>query len=139
MRKIIVGAMVSMDGVMQAPAADEDPTKASSSAAGRCPISIKSSAKSSTASSRRNSTSCSAARLRDFRRVLPYYEDAPHGGIAKLFNDIKKYAVSRSGEVDTTGALSAPAHIADVKRLKQEDGRTSSPRAVRTRPRAARQ
>jgi hypothetical protein len=29
-------------------------------------------------------------------------EDAPHGGIAKLFNEIKKYAVSRSGEVDTS-------------------------------------
>jgi hypothetical protein len=40
-----------------------------------------------------------------FAAYWPYYdEDAPHGGIAKLFNDIKKYAVSRSGEVDTSWA-----------------------------------
>jgi hypothetical protein len=46
-----------------------------------------------------------------------------HGGIAKLFNDIKKYAVSRSGEVDTSWAGSVLLRdIADVKRLKQEDG-----------------
>ena len=54
----------------------------------------------------------------------PYYdEDAPDGGIAKLFNEIKKYAVSRSGEVDTNwqGSVLLRA-IADVKRLKQEDG-----------------
>ncbi len=46
-----------------------------------------------------------------------------HGGIAKLFKDIKKYAVSRSGEVDTSWAGSVLLRdIADVKRLKQEDG-----------------
>ena len=46
-----------------------------------------------------------------FAAYWSYYdEDASHGSIAKLFNDIKKYAVSRSGEVDT------------MKRLKQEDG-----------------
>ena len=99
--------------------------RASSSAAGRCPISIKSSAKRSTASSRRNSTSCSAARPTRFSPAYwPYYdEDAAHGGIAKLFNDIKKYVVSRSGEVDTSWAGSVLLRdIADVKRLKQEDG-----------------
>jgi hypothetical protein len=52
---------------------------------------------------------------------LPYYEEnAPHGGIAKLFTDIKNYAVSRSGEVDTSWAGSLLLRdIADVKRLKQ--------------------
>ena len=54
-----------------------------------------------------------------FAAYWSYYdEDASHGSIAKLFNDIKKYAVSRSGEVDT------------MKRLKQETARTSLPRAV---------
>ena len=59
-----------------------------------------------------------------FAAYWPYYEeDAPHGGIAKLFNDIKKYAVSRSSEVDTSWAGSVLLRdIADVKRLKQEDG-----------------
>jgi hypothetical protein len=38
-----------------------------------------------------------------FAAYWPYYnEDATHGGIARRFNDIKKYAVSRSGEVDTS-------------------------------------
>jgi dihydrofolate reductase len=58
-----------------------------------------------------------------FAAYWPYYDDASHGGIAKLFNDIKKYAVSRSGEVDTSWAGSVLLRdIADVKRLKQEDG-----------------
>jgi dihydrofolate reductase len=59
-----------------------------------------------------------------FAAYWPYYdEDASHGSIAKLFNDIKKYAVSRSGEIDTSWAGSVLLRdIADVKRLKQEDG-----------------
>jgi len=58
-----------------------------------------------------------------FAAYWPYYDAASHRGIAKLFNDIKKYAVSRSGEVDTSWAGSELLRdIADVKRLKQEDG-----------------
>jgi dihydrofolate reductase len=61
-----------------------------------------------------------------FAGYWPYYdEDAPHGGIVRLFNDVKKYAVSRSGEVDTSWAGSVLLRdIADVKRRKQEDGPT---------------
>jgi dihydrofolate reductase len=59
-----------------------------------------------------------------FAAYWPYYdENAPHGGIAKLFKDIKKYAVSRSGDVDTSWQGSVLLRdIADVKRLRQEDG-----------------
>src|SRR5262245_54787712 len=59
-----------------------------------------------------------------FAAYWPYYdEDAPHGGIARLFKGIRKYAVSRSGEVDTGWEGSVLLRdIADVKRLKQEDG-----------------
>jgi dihydrofolate reductase len=59
-----------------------------------------------------------------FAAYWPYQdEDAPHGDIAKLFNEIKKYAVSRSGEVDMSWQGSVLLRdIADVKRLKQEDG-----------------
>ena len=57
-----------------------------------------------------------------FAAYWPYY-DQGHGGIAKLFNEIKKYAVSRSGEVDTSWAGSVLLRdIVDVKRLRQEDG-----------------
>ncbi len=78
-----------------------------------------------TASSVRNSISCSAARpTRFFAAYWPYYdEDAPNGGIAKLFNAIKKYAVSRSGGVHTSWQGSMLLRdIADVKRLRDEDG-----------------
>src|SRR5256714_7119448 len=59
-----------------------------------------------------------------FAAYWPYYdEDAPAGGIAKLFNNIKKYVVSRSGELDTGWAGSVLLRdVAEVKRLKQEDG-----------------
>jgi dihydrofolate reductase len=59
-----------------------------------------------------------------FAAYWPYYdEDAPHGSIARMFKDIRKYVVSRSGEVDTGWAGSVLLRdIADVKRLKQEDG-----------------
>jgi dihydrofolate reductase len=59
-----------------------------------------------------------------FAAYWPYYDkDAPHGGIAKLFEEITKYAVSRSGEVDRSWQRSVLLRdIADVKRLKQEDG-----------------
>src|SRR5437660_9889291 len=59
-----------------------------------------------------------------FAAYWPYYEeDAPHGSIAKLFRRIKKYAVSRSGEVDTSWAGSVRLRdIAGVKRHTQADG-----------------
>jgi dihydrofolate reductase len=52
-----------------------------------------------------------------------YDETAPAGGIAKLFKDIKKYVVSRWGDVDTSWQGSVLLRdIADVKRLREEDG-----------------
>jgi hypothetical protein len=67
-------------------------------------------------------------------------EDAPHGDIARLFNDIKKDAVSRSSEVDTSWAGSVLlCDIADVKRLKQGDGPNLVTQGSTERPRAARQ
>src|SRR5436305_3817601 len=59
-----------------------------------------------------------------FAAYWPYYDEgAEAGGIAKAFNRIKKYVVSRSGEVDTGWAGSVLLRdIAAVKRLKQEDG-----------------
>ena len=59
-----------------------------------------------------------------FAAYWPYYEEtAQAGGIAKLFGEIKKYVVSRSGEVDTSWKRSLLLRdIADVKRLRDEDG-----------------
>jgi len=126
MRKIIVGAQVSMDGVMQAPGGPtEDPTNGFKFGGWAMAY-------------------FDPAFGEEIRRVFeekfdlllgrktyeifaaywPYYEeDAPAGEIAKLFKDIKKYVVSRSGKVDTSWAGSVLLRdIAEVKRLKQEDG-----------------
>src|SRR5207248_1497653 len=126
MRKIIVGAQVSMDGVMQAPGGPtEDPTKG-----------FKFGGWAMAYFGREFGEELDRVFKESFDLLLgrktyeifagywPYYdEDAPHGGIAKLFKDIKKYAVSRSGEVDTSWTGSVLLRdIADVKRLKQGDG-----------------
>ena len=126
MRKIVVGAQVSMDGVMQAPGGPwEDPTKgfkfggwsmAYWSPEGGEEIMRLFNGKFDLLLGRKT--------YEIFAGYWPYYdEDASHGGIAKLFNNIKKYAVSRLGEVDTSWAGSVLLRdIADVTRLKQEDG-----------------
>jgi dihydrofolate reductase len=59
-----------------------------------------------------------------FAGYWPYYDEADSaGGIAKLFKGIKKYVVSRSGEVDLSWQGSVLLRdIADVKRLREEDG-----------------
>lgn len=59
-----------------------------------------------------------------FAAYWPYQDKtAPHGNIATLFNDIRKYVVSRSGDVDTNWQSSVLLRdIAEVKRLREEDG-----------------
>src|SRR5437763_9398157 len=95
MRKIIVGAQVSIDGVMQAPGGPtEDPTRG----------------------------------FKFGGWAMPYFDQAFGEEIDRVFKEkfdlaIKKYVVSRSAEVDTSWAGSVLLRdIADVKRLKQEDG-----------------
>jgi dihydrofolate reductase len=59
-----------------------------------------------------------------FAGYWPYYDEAESAGrIAKLFKNIKKYVVSRSGDVDTSWQGSVLLRdIADVKRLREADG-----------------
>src|ERR671915_1103886 len=126
MRKVIVGAQVSMDGVMQAPGGPrEDPTQGFKFGGWAMPYFDEVFGEEI---DRVFEEKCDLLLGRKtyeiFAAYWPYYdEDAPHGGIAKLFNDIKKYVVSRSGDVDTSWQRSVLLRdIADVKRLKQEDG-----------------
>jgi dihydrofolate reductase len=124
MRKIIVGARVSMDGVMEEPMGPSEGFKLGGWARpyqdqdcweefdrlyfieeldlllGRKTCEI-------------------------FAGYWPYqvWEDAPNGGIPKLFKEIKKYVVSHSGALDTSWQGSVLVRdIADVKRLRDEDG-----------------
>jgi dihydrofolate reductase len=126
MRKIIVGAQVSMDGVMQAPGGPtEDPTKGFKFGGWAWPyfdeafgeeIDRVFEAKFDLLLGRKT--------YEIFASYWPYYdENAPHGGIAKLFKEIKKYVVSRSGDVDTSWQGSVLLRdLAALKRLREEDG-----------------
>ena len=126
MRKIIVGAQVSMDGVMQAPGGPtEDPTKGFKFGGWSMPYFDEAAGEEIDRLFKEKFDLLLGRKTYEiFAAYWPYQdEDAPHGGIAKLFKDIKKYAVSRSREIDTSWAGSVLLRdIADVKRLKQEDG-----------------
>jgi dihydrofolate reductase len=130
MRKIIVGAQVSMDGVMQAPGGPtEDPTKGFQFGGWSMPYFDQAAGEEIDRLFKEKFDLLLGRKTYEiFAAYRPYYnEGAPAGGIAKLFKQIKKYVVSRSGEVDTSWAGSVLLRdIAEVKRLKQEDGPTSS-------------
>src|SRR5438477_7930697 len=125
MRKIIVGAMVSMDGVMQAPGAPlEDPTKGFSFGGWVMPYFDREFGEELDRLFKEKLDLLLGRKTDEiFAAYWPYADQNAPDGIAKLFNQIKKYAVSCSGEVDTSWQGSVLLRdIADVKRLKQEDG-----------------
>jgi dihydrofolate reductase len=126
MRKIIVGAQVSIDGVMQAPGGPtEDPTNGFKFGGWSMPYFDQVGGEEiDRLFNEKFDLLLGRKTYEIFAAYWPYYdEDAPAGGIAKLFNKIKKYVVSRSGEVDTGWPNSVLLRdIADVKHLKQEDG-----------------
>ena len=125
MRKTIVGAQVSIDGIMQAPGGPtEDPTKGFKFGGWAMPYFDEVGGEEIDRLFKNFDLLLGRKTYEIFAGYWPYQnEDAPHGGIAKQFNAIKKYVVSRSGEVDTSWTGSVLLRdIADVKRLKQEDG-----------------
>jgi len=126
MRKINVSAMISMDGVMQAPGGPtEDPTKGFKFGGWEMPYFDQEFGEELDRVFKEKFDLLLGRKTYEiFAGYWPYYEEnAPHGRIAKLFNEIKKYAVSRSREVDTSWQGSVLLRdIADVKRLREEDG-----------------
>jgi dihydrofolate reductase len=125
MRKIIVGAQVSMDGIMQAPGGPtEDPTQGFKFGGWSMPYFDQAFSEEIDILFKDFDLLLGRKTYEIFAAYWPYQdEDAPHGGIAKAFNDVKKYAVSRSGEVDTSWTGSVLLRdIADVKRLKHGEG-----------------
>jgi dihydrofolate reductase len=126
MRRIIVGAQVSMDGVMQAPGGpNEDPTRGFKFGGWAMPHFDQAFAEEiDRVFTEPFDLLLGRKTYEIFAAYWPFYDEAaPHGRIATLFNRIKKYAVSRSGDVDLGWAGSVLLRdLADVKRLKQEDG-----------------
>jgi dihydrofolate reductase len=126
MRKIIVGAQVSIDGVMQAPGGPtEDPTKGFKYGGWSIAYFDKEAGEEiQRLFEDRFDLLLGRKTYEIFAGYWPYYEeDAPHGSIARAFKDATKYVVSRSGNVDTGWAETVLLRdIEAVKRLKQEDG-----------------
>src|SRR6266513_2565726 len=126
MRKIIVGAQVSMDGVMQAPGGPtEDPTKGFKFGGWAMPYFGQEFGEEIDRVFKEKFDLLLGRKTYEiFAGYWPYYkEDAPAGGVAKAFKVAKKDVVSRSGEVDTGWAGSVLLRDIDaVKRLKQENG-----------------
>lgn len=126
MRRIIVGAQVSLDGVMQAPGAPwEDPTNGFRFGGWAMPYFDQVFGEEIERVFKEKCDLLLGRRTYEiFAAYWPYYnESAADGWIATLFNDIDKYVVSRSGEVDTAWKGSVLLRdIDDVKRLRDEDG-----------------
>ena len=125
MRKIIVGAQVSIDGIMQAPGGPtEDPTKGFKFGGWSMPYWDDVGGEEIERLFSNYDLLLGRKTYEIFAAYWPYQDyGAPHGGIARQFDEVRKYVVSRSGEVETGWARSVLLRdIAEVKRLKQEDG-----------------
>jgi dihydrofolate reductase len=125
MRKIIVGAQVSIDGVMQAPGGPwEDPTNGFEFGGWAMPYFDDVAG----AEVDRLFHNCDLLLGRKtyeiFAGYWPFYdENAPAGNVAKVFNRIRKYVVSRSGDVDLSWKGSVLLRdVEEIKRLRSEDG-----------------
>ncbi len=125
-RKIIVGAQVSLDGVMQAPGAPtEDPTGGFGFGGWAVPFFGQEGGEEiRRLFSEPLDLLLGRKTYEIFAAYWPYQDEGgPFGWIARLFNEINKYVVSRSGDVDTSWPGSVLLRdIADVKRLREEDG-----------------
>ncbi|MBX3159179.1 MAG: dihydrofolate reductase family protein [Deltaproteobacteria bacterium] len=126
MRKIIVGAQVSLDGVMQSPGGPrEDPTRGFRFGGWAMPYFDRESGEEIGRLFEEPFDLLLGRKTYEiFAAYWPYYDEAaPHGTIATLFRGIAKYVVSRSGDVDTSWAGSVLLRdVAEVVRLKREDG-----------------
>ncbi len=121
MRKIIVGAQVSIDGVMQAPGGPtEDPTRGFRFGGWAM---LYYDQESFDEFARFFSQEFDLLLGRKTYEIFAGYWPFQDGLIATQFNRIRKYVVSRSGEVDTSWAGSVLLRdLADVKRLQGEEG-----------------
>ena len=127
MRKIIVGAQLSMDGVMQAPGGpSEDPTKGFKFGGWAMPyVDQVFDEEIDRVFGGKPDLLLGRKTYEIFAGFWPFYDESEPGAarIAKLFNSIKKYVVSRSGDVATTWKGSVLLRDVDaVKRLRDENG-----------------
>jgi len=126
MRKVIVGAMVSLDGVMQAPGGpQEDPTGGFQLGGWVAPLEGDPVFGEALGKLFGQPFDLLLGR-RTYEIFSAYWPDAeggPYDDIAKTFNRITKYVTTRKG-VDLTwkGSVALRDAAKDVAKLKQEDG-----------------
>lgn len=128
MRKVIVGAFVSMDGVMQAPGGpEEDPTGGFKYGGWVAPMADTDPVFGEEIGAlfgQPYDLLLGRKTYEIFAAHWPYAEGGPDDEIAKQFNRITKYVATRSSDVDTswskTVVLSDVAK--DVAKLKKENG-----------------
>lgn len=127
MRRVIVGAMVSMDGVMQAPGGpEEDPTGGFRFGGWVAPVGENDPVFGEEIGRLFGEPFdlLLGRRTYDiFAAYWPYAEGGAYDDIASSFNRITKYVATRKG-VDLTwkGSVALRDAAKDVARLKQEDG-----------------
>ncbi|HUN91950.1 MAG TPA: dihydrofolate reductase family protein [Burkholderiaceae bacterium] len=125
MRKIVVAAMISLDGVMQAPGGQtEDPTRGFKFGGWVMPHVDDEGGEEISALFTERDLLLGRKTYEIFSAYWPYQdENSPHGHIARQFKRMGKYVMSRSGEVDTRWAGSVLLRdIADLDRLRRNDG-----------------
>jgi dihydrofolate reductase len=129
MRRVVVGAMVSMDGVMQAPGGpEEDPTGGFTFGGWVAPFADVDpvfGAEIGTLFGEPFDLLLGRRTYEIFAAHWPHAEGGPHDDIARTFNRITKYVTTRKG-VDLTwkGSVVLRDAAKDVATLKQEDGPT---------------
>jgi dihydrofolate reductase len=125
MRKVIIGAMVSLDGVMQAPGGrHEDPTMGFSHGGWVAPlVDDVFGEELGKMFSEPFDLLLGRKTYEIFAAHWPYAEGGPDDSIARTFNSITKYVATRKG-LDLTWKESVALSDAtsDVAKLKREDG-----------------
>jgi dihydrofolate reductase len=125
MRKVITGAFVSLDGVMQAPGGPkEDPTRSFKLGGWVVPYIDEVFGQSIDELFGQPFDLLLGRKTYEiFAAHWPYAEGGEYNSIAKLFNSIRKYVATRSNmELTWAGSIALHDAAADVARLKRENG-----------------
>jgi dihydrofolate reductase len=125
MRKVITGAFVSLDGVMQAPGGpEEDPTHGFKFGGWVWPHTDEVFGQAVDKMFGQPFDLLLGRKTYEiFAAHWPYAEGSEHDSIARLFNSITKYVATRSTmDLTWTGSVALHDAAADVARLKREDG-----------------
>lgn len=126
MRKVLIGAMVSMDGVMQAPGGpEEDPAGGFKFGGWVAPLADDPVFGEEIGKLFGEPFDLLLGRrtYEIFAAYWPYAESGPYDDIARTFNRITKYVATRKGvDLSWKGSVSLRDAAKDVAALKREDG-----------------